>query len=721
MDQYYDKALVLFKEEKFEKSKKICQQILEKNPRDLNTLILIAVIAYKRKNYLKSLEIFDFAIKFYPNVSELYLNKTLVLIDFKKYSKALISCEKLILLDKLNPKVHNLKGIIFLKQKRIKEAINILEKSLDLDKKNYETLNNLGIAFKEIKNYEKSINFLNKSINLNPNNSQAYINLANVYEETRNLNEAIINLNKAIKLNPESSEAYNNRGSINKNLNNFNEAINDYNLSLKLNPTADVYNNIGNLYKKENDLDKALFNYEKVVNFDKDFEAALGNVIHSRNKLCIWDDYENTCKYLKKKIIENKLVTKTLPLLSIFDSNDIIYKSARLESGDDQNLKKKKITIFNNKKIKLGYYSADFRNHAVSYQLNKLIELHSREKFEIFAFSFFNKKDEMQQNLSKIFDHFIDVETMSDEDIAKLSKKNKIDIAIDLMGFTQNNRFNIFKIGCAPIQINFLGYAGTTGSKFIDYIIADKIVIPKEKQKNYSEKIIYLPHCFMINDDSKNGFLDQVKKGNYNLPKNKFVFANFNKFYKITPNIFNTWMQLLAKIPNSILWLANDNNTGRKNIVKKAIESGLHEDRIFFADKMPKYADYIERLKNIDLYLDTYPYSSHVIGCDVVKADVPIVTLSGETFASNVCASILNDLKLSELVTKNIDEYKNKIIEICKSEEILKKIKTKLKENKKNSVLFNSKIYVQNFENSLEQVYMNFIKNKIPENIFIDN
>ena len=225
----------------------------------------------------------------------------------------------------------------------------------------------------------------------------------------------------------------------------------------------------------------------------------------------------------------------------------------------------------------------------------------------------------------------------------------------------------------------------------------------------------------MINDDSKNASLDQVKKENYNLPKNKFVFANFNKFYKITPNIFNTWMQLLAKIPNSILWLANDNNTGRKNIVKKAIESGLHEDRIFFADKMPKYADYIERLKNIDLYLDTYPYSSHVIGCDVVKADVPIVTLSGETFASNVCASILNDLKLSELITKNIDEYKNKIIEICKSEEILKKIKTKLKENKKNSVLFNSKIYVQNFENSLEQVYMNFIKNKIPENIFIDN
>ncbi len=715
MENLYDKALYFFEKQEFDKSKEICQKILKENSKDLNTLLLIGVIAFKKKKYLKSIEIFDYAIQFYPKLVDLYLNKTMALISIEKYSDALVCCKKITTLDKNNQKNFNFKGLIFLKQNKFKDAIDSFKKALKIDNNNSETYNNLGIAYKEIKEYKNSIDCLKKSIYLNSNNPEAYINLGNAFINMREFDEAIINLNKAIKLNPNSYEAYNNRGLIYKDLKNIDSAHKDFENSLKIKPTADVFNNIANLYKNQNQLEKSLKNYKKILDFDKDYKDALGNVIHTNNKLCIWDNYEKNLIELKEKIENKKKVASTFSLLSLFDSNDIIKKNAILESNEYQNLKKKYKTSIN-KKIKIGYYSADFRNHPVSFQLNRLIELHNKQKFETFAFSFFHKDDHMQRKLKKLFDHFVDVETVSDENIANLSKKYRIDIAIDLMGFTKRNRFNIFNIGCAPVQISYLGYAGTSGSNSIDYIIADNIVIPESKQKDYPEKIIYLPHTFMINDDSKKLSKKRLSKKECNIPENKIIFANFNKFYKITPKIFNIWMQILHEIPDSILWLYNDNTTGRKNLISEANKLGINNDRIYFADKLSDYTDYIARLRNIDLFLDTYPYSSHVVACDVISANVPIVTISGESFASNVSASILKDLKLNDLITKSLKEYKNKIIKISKN---IKFYKDQLIKNKENSVLFNTKLYVTNFEKSLEYAQKNLLENK-SENIYIE-
>ena len=715
MEKLYEKALDFFKKQEFDKAKEICQKILKVNSKDLNTLLLIGTIAFKKKKYLKSIEIFDYAMQFYPKIVDLYLNKTLALVSIKKYSDALDCCEKVSKLDKDNQKNFNLKGLIFLKQNKIKSAIDNFEKSIKIDNNNSETYNNLGIAYRKINKYKESIDCLKKSININSNNPEAYINLGSALRNIREYDEAIVNFNKAIEQNPNSHEAYNNRGLTYKDLKNINRALADYEHSLEIQPSADVLNNIANIYKNQNKLEKALENYEKILTLNRDRDAALGNVIHTRNKLCIWNDYEKNSFELEKKIKNKKKVSTTFPLLSFIDSNDIIKQSAILESKNYENFKEKKYKTSINKKIKIGYYSADFRNHPVSFQIKKLIEQHNKEKFETFAFSFFHKEDAMQKKLIKLFDNFINVETVSDQHISNLSKKHQIDIAIDLMGFTQHNRFNIFNIGCAPIQINYLGYAGTLGSNSIDYIIADKIVIPKKNQKDFLEKIIYLPHTFMINDDSNKISKKQLSKKKCNIPENKIIFANFNKFYKITPKIFNTWIQILLKVPDSILWLYNDNNTGRENLLSEAKKIGLDDNRIFFANKLPDYSDYIARLKNIDLYLDTYPYSSHVVACDVISADIPIVTISGESFSSNVCASILNDLKLNDLITRSLDEYKNKIIEISKNTIFYKDLLIK---NKKNSVLFNSKIYVKNFEKSLEHAQSNLLENK-KENIYI--
>ena len=392
MEKLYNKALDLFEKQELDKAKEICQKILKENSKDLNTLLLIGVIAFKKKKYLKSIEIFDYAIQFYPKIVDLYLNKTLALISAEKYSDALDCCEKVITLDKNNYKNFNLKGLIFLKQNKIKDALDNFKKSIKIDSNNSETYNNLGLAYKKIKKYKESIDCFKKSINLNSNNPEAYVNLGSSLRDIREHDEAIINYNKAIELNPNSHEAYNNRGLTFKDLNNIDKAISDYKDSLKIKPSADAFNNIGNIYKNQNKLEKALENYEKILTLDRDHVGALGNVIHTKNKLCIWNNYEKSLIEIEKKIKDKKKVTTTLPLLSFFDSNNIIKQNAILESESYEKSNKKKYKTSINKKIKIGYYSADFRNHPVSFQLKNLLNYMIKKNLKLLHFHFLIKK-----------------------------------------------------------------------------------------------------------------------------------------------------------------------------------------------------------------------------------------------------------------------------------------------------------------------------------------
>ena len=369
------------------------------------------------------------------------------------------------------------------------------------------------------------------------------------------------------------------------------------------------------------------------------------------------------------------------------------------------------------KKIRIGYYSSDFYNHAMSYLLAGLFEFHNKSKFEIIAFSFSPKKnDEMSKRIYKSFDQIIDINLKTDKEVAEISRKLKIDIAVDLLCFTANNRMGIFAEKCAPIQINYLGYPGTLGSKSIDYIVADQFLIPENSQKYYSEKIIYLPNSYQVRDSSQKISEKKFTKKDLGLPENSFVFCCFNRHYKINPEIFHIWIRVLKKINKSVLWLLEDNIKTSENLKKEAIKNGINPERIIFAKRMP-IEEHLSRHNCADLFIDTYPYGAHTTCSDSLWANLPVVTLIGETFASRVAGSVLNSINMQELITHTKEEYENLIINLATNLEKLNHIKNKLSLKKLTEPLFDTKLYTKNIESSYVKIYENHLNNIPIENI----
>ena len=366
-----------------------------------------------------------------------------------------------------------------------------------------------------------------------------------------------------------------------------------------------------------------------------------------------------------------------------------------------------------NKKIRIGYYSADFREHAMSYLLANLFEQHDKTKFELIAFSFGSgKNDEIRNRISSSFDKFIDVNLKSDKEIFQLSRDLKIDIAVDLMGFTQNSRFNIFFQRCAPIQVNYLGYPGTLSANCIDYLIADKILIPKENQKYFSEKIVYMPDSYQVND-SKRKISDKIfTKKELNLPEDGFVFCCFNQSYKITPYVFDIWMRLLRRVEGSVLWLMKDSDIGLNNLKNEAQKRGVEPDRMIFAEKMSN-VEHLARHRLADLFIDTFPYTAHTTCSDALWSGLPVITKMGESFVSRVSASLLTAIGLSELITKTEKDYEELIFKIANNKSLLSELKKKLNKNRPIKPLFNTKLFANNIESAFQIMHERY-RSKVP-------
>jgi predicted O-linked N-acetylglucosamine transferase (SPINDLY family) len=356
----------------------------------------------------------------------------------------------------------------------------------------------------------------------------------------------------------------------------------------------------------------------------------------------------------------------------------------------------------------------------VSFSLAYLLELHDKSKFELIGFSFGpEKNDEMRKRVSSAFNQFINVNLKNDKEVVQLSRDLNIDIAVDLTGFTTNSRFGIFIERCAPIQVNFLGYPGTLGSNHHDYIIADKILIPKENQKDYSEKIIYLPNSFLVNDSTKKISKKIFTREELGLPKNGFVFCCFNQSYKITPVIFDIWMRLLKKVEGSVLWLTEDNQIALNNLKSEAEKRNVNHEKLIFAKRMPSLADHLARHKCADLFIDTIPFNAITTANDALWAGLPVLTRAGESFSSRVGASMLNAVELNELITLTEKDYETLAIELATNPERLKQIKKKLEKNKLIKPLFNTKLFTKNIESAYTMMHEKYLKNLPLENIEI--
>ena len=366
----------------------------------------------------------------------------------------------------------------------------------------------------------------------------------------------------------------------------------------------------------------------------------------------------------------------------------------------------KDIAYVPKKKIRIGYFSADFRKHAVMYLIKGLFNLHNKDQFDIYIYSLTSKEDELTDELKKNINVFKNLSDISDENAALIAREDSLDIAVDLMGYTKNMRLSIFSFRVAPIQISYLGYPGSTGADCIDYLIADKVIIPDKFKKFYSEKVIHMPNCYQCNDINRKTSKKEFRKNQLGLPENVFVFACFNANNKITSNEFDIWMSLLKKIKNSVLWLYKSNNYSAINLKKESEKRGVESSRIIFADRVSN-EDHLSRIKCADLFLDTFNYNAHTTASDALWSGVPVITKQGKSFSARVCSSLLTSLNLEELIVKDNVEYEEKAFSIATNSTYLKDLKYRLKQSRTKSSLFDTNEFTEN----LEKIYIKLVRN----------
>jgi predicted O-linked N-acetylglucosamine transferase (SPINDLY family) len=440
-------------------------------------------------------------------------------------------------------------------------------------------------------------------------------------------------------------------------------------------------------------------------------------------RLCDWSNFDTECAHLISSVRDRKLNTTPFALLALPSSSDDQFQYAKLWTSNKYPPSQKPVwqgERYNHDRIRVAYLSADYRAHPVAYLIAELLERHDRSRFEIIGVSFgVDDRSEIRTRLVAAFDEFHDVTKKSDKEIAELLHDRQVDIAIDLTGYTQDYRLGIFGYRPVPIQANYLGYPGTMGAPYIDYIIADRIVAPFEHRRSYTEKIVHLPDCFLVNDSHRRIAEGTLTRHAAGLPEQGFVFCCFNNNYKITPGIFDVWMRLLHQLKGSVLWLSQVNNTAIRNLRREADARGIDSARLIFAPRLDGLDDHLARYRLADLFLDTLPYNAHTTASDALWAGLPVLTCLGETFAGRVATSLLHAIDLPELVTASLEDYERLAIDLAANPGKLAGIKRKLAGNRLTTPLFDTKLFTKHIETAYTAMHERHKAGLAPDHIVI--
>ncbi len=656
------------------------------------------------------------------------INEILNLVKLNKFEEAQNKCEQIQSKLSKNIQFLNLYAYIFFNLKNYDQAINFWTKAITIDPKFADGLNNLGNAHSKINKFDEAINYINKALKIKPDFFESYFTLSEIFYKQNKFKETLLNLNQALKLKPDHLLTIKNKIEVLTQMNKKEELLKFLNEVIAYHPqNTEFYSEKAKVLSSMGMRAQSINTYKTIYMLDPDFPDVLGSIVSDKLSNCEWDGLEKDFVDIKKKINEEKDVADPFTVSLLFDSADLQNKSAKIWIKQYRVFEEfKKSSNLNNKKtINLGYFSADFRNHPVGHLISKILETHDKSKFDLYGFYFSDKKEESDQyyqRIKKAFKKFYHVSDMSDSEIISLSKKLNIDIAVDLMAHTGSfenvSRFGVFHNKCAPIQINFLGYPGTSASKSIDYIIADKIVIPEKNKKFFSEKIIYLPHSYQPSERIRTLSEKKITKEELSLPQNEFIFCCFNTNKKILPNTLKLWSEILKEIPKSILWLLSNNENFKKNIKFEFEKKNVNPQRIIFSEKAPIH-EHLNRIKHADLFLDTFPYNAHTTCSDSIWAGVPLLTIEGQSFQSRVAASLLKTSGLDELIAKNEDDYIKKAVYIAKNEDYLNSLKNKLKNSRDTNPLFDTKTFTKNIEKAFSVVLDRYIKNEEPTDIYL--
>lgn len=674
LESLLGRAINEFQTNQFDAAEKLLLNVLQLQKNNLPALHIMGLIKAAQEKHVDAANYFKKALAINPQEPSLNYNLARALSAYGRHLEALQYHERTIKLANDNAQAWVNYGISLAALGRTQDAVKMFEGALALHPAYEEALANLGESYRLLQDYPQAKTFFGRAIEVGGQLSLSWLGIARIELALGEKKQAIEHYLRCLQINPENMECLLELALVHLSLKQYEASLQCYERAYQLNPNEDFL---------------------------------LGRILNVAMQACLWEKVPDLIAEISAKIQEGKRVCHPFTVISSIDDPAIQLKAAQIWSSFNQNVesgKKSQLQLQKKDKIRIGYFSADFHLHATLHLMADMFKKHDKSRFEVFAFSYGDDiQDQMLASVIEYFDGFYYVGNQTDSEIAQAARELKIDIAVDLKGYTYDARPGIFAHKAAPIQVNYLGYPGTMGSPFMDYIIADPVIISEELQKYYSEKIVYLPNSYQINDPQRLVSEVNITREDVGLPGQGFVFCSFNQHYKFVPLVFDSWARILKRVDHSVLWIMAEGEDVRQNLRNEIAKREIAPERLIFADRIPS-AEHLARMRLADLFLDSLPYNSHTTASDALWVGLPIVTLQGQSFAARVASSLLTAMGLPQLITHSAEQYENLAVEIATNPHMLTEIKNTIGANKQETPLFNSALTTQQIEAAYEKM-----------------
>jgi predicted O-linked N-acetylglucosamine transferase (SPINDLY family) len=567
----------------------------------------------------------------------------------------------------------------------------------------------LGYCQLALGDFAGAAQVLRREVQEFPDLVNAHLALGVALVQLQRQEEALAAFLEAARLDPGSAEAHTNAGNVLAALGRHDEALAHLRQAAQAQPgLADPHFNLGVALQRLKRHEEAIASFQAALDIAPRMPYALGHRLWNELSLCRWDAIGPGSAELRRRVRDEGLAVAPFTFLALTDDP----QEQRLCA--EQHLRKALPALaaplwrgerYRHDRIRVAYLSADFCEHATAYLAAGLFERHDRSRFETVALSYgADDRSPMRSRLARAFDKFVDVRALSDAHVARLLRDMEIDIAVDMKGHTTEARIGILAHRPAPVQVAYLGYPGTSGAGFIDYVLADRFVLPEIEQQHWTEKVVYLPDCYQVNDAGRAIAEQTPTRAEAGLPERAFVFCCFNNSYKILPRTFDVWMRLLRELHGSVLWLLEDNAGARVNLEREARARGVDPARLVFARRLP-HAGHLARHRLADLFLDTLPCNAHTGASDALWAGLPLVTCAGSTFAGRVAGSLLHAVGLPELATRSLAEYEALALQLASDRGRLRLLRERLAANRGAAPLFDTERFRQNLESAYRAMW----------------
>jgi len=671
-------------------ARSLFEQALRLDGMNAVALYSLSAIDSAEGKFASALKLIDKVTQISPKFAQAHLAKSVILFHLGQLDDALKAAQKALKLESqlpgaqshlemvrvaltngshsheisVNPEVatFNSQAISLQAAGQHAQAETLLRQALSIDARNFLALYSLGVSRSALGDLHEALALFDQASQCAPHLPLGHFAKAKTLHDMGLAEAAIHAYDDAIQADPNYMESYTNKAALLQAINRHHDALLTLTAATDINPNhVRALEGQGQLLGQYKQYTLATRAFEHALKVDPNYAYGEGHLMGARLSNCDWTDFEASKARIFAGIENGKLACGPLNIMAITDDAAIIRRCAELYAQDKYKLATNPLWTgekYSHRKKRVGFISADFRVHPVGYLLIGLIEQFDKSKFELTGFfTGVSDDSDLWRRYRCAFDHYIHCQSMTSLETAKLMRAMEMDILIDLSGHTEGTRLEILANRPAPVQITYLGFPGTLGLPYIDYLISDPRIIPTDLEPHYCEKILKLPHCYLPRDTSIVPSSETPKRSDFDLPEDGVVFCSFNHDYKINPPLFRVWMDLLKEVPGSVLWLMKLNEGAHENLRKNAIEHGVDASRIIFASRLERIEDHLARYRLADVFIDTFPYNGHTTAGDALRAGLPVISLCGQSFASRVASSLLHDVGMPELVCYDFESY----------------------------------------------------------------